>query len=76
MTDDRPVIVETPARSAGAGWAVALVMVGTLIIGAVFVTQISNGNASGQRAIANAAQDVGQAARDVGSRTAAGGGAK
>lgn len=79
MADDRTVIVETPSRgSGGAGWAVALVMIVALVIGVVFFTQVSNSNAAKNNAIANAAQDVGQAARTVGSaaQDAANGGAK
>jgi hypothetical protein len=64
--EDRTVIVETPNRSSGSGWVIALVLIVALIVGVVFFTQMSGSEAAKDNAIANAAQDVGQAAQSVG----------
>jgi CHASE3 domain sensor protein len=65
-TVDRTVIVETPGRSSGSGWAIALVLITALIIAVVFFTQMAGSERAKDNAITNAAQDVGQAARSVG----------
>ena len=66
MADDHTIIVETPSRSGGSGWVIALVLVVALIAGAVFFTQMSNSQTAKDSAITSAAQDVGQAAKNVG----------
>ena len=66
MADDRTVIVETPDRSSGSGWVIALVLIVALIIGVVFFTQMSVSEAAKNNAITNAANNVGAAAKDVG----------
>lgn len=66
MADDRTVIVETPSRGGGSGWVIAFVLIVALIVGVVFFTQMSGSESAKDKAIANAAQDVGQAAQNVG----------
>jgi hypothetical protein len=66
MADDRTVIVETPRSGGGSGWIIALVLVAALVVGIVFFTQISRTQASRDQAITNAANNVGQAAREAG----------
>lgn len=66
MAEDRTVIVETPSRSGGSGWVIALVLIVALIVGIVFFSQMSGSERAKDTAITNAAQDVGQAARNVG----------
>jgi flagellar basal body-associated protein FliL len=65
-TVDRTIIVETPSRSSGSGWVIALVLIVALIAGVVFFTQMAGSERAKDSAITNAAQDVGQAARNVG----------
>jgi flagellar basal body-associated protein FliL len=65
-TVDRTIIVETPSRSGGSGWVIALVLIVALIVGVVFFTQMAGSERAKDNAITNAAQDVGQAARSVG----------
>lgn len=66
MTEDKTVIVEAPGRSGGSGWIIALVLVVALVVGIVFFTRMSGSETAKDNAISNAAQDVGQAARNVG----------
>jgi hypothetical protein len=66
MADDHTVVV-TPERSgSGSGWIIALVLVVALIVGIVFFSRMSGSESAKDNAIANAASNVGAAARDVG----------
>jgi flagellar basal body-associated protein FliL len=67
MAEDRTVIVESPKSGGGSGWIIALVLIVALIAGVVFVTQMSGTQTAKDQAITNAADNVGAAAREVGS---------
>jgi len=74
MVEER-IVVETPRSSgSGAGWIIAVVLILALVAGVYFFSQSSGSEAAKDNAIANAANDVGAAAQQVGdaAETAAG----
>jgi flagellar basal body-associated protein FliL len=66
MAEDRTTIVETPSRSSGAGWVIAIVLIVALVIGVMFFMQRSGSESAKDNAIANAASQVGDAAQKAG----------
>ena len=66
MAIEETRIVETPARSSGAGWVIATVLILALVLGVVFFGRITGSEAAKDNAVANAADNVGAAAKDVG----------
>jgi uncharacterized protein (UPF0333 family) len=65
MVEER-IIVESPRRSGGAGWVIAVVLIVALLAGLYLFSQSSGTEAVKDNAIANAANDVGAAAKQVG----------
>lgn len=66
MAEDRTTIVETPSRSSGAGWVIAIVLIVALVVGVMFFMQRSGSETAKDNAIANAAGQVGDAAQKAG----------
>jgi uncharacterized protein (UPF0333 family) len=65
MVEER-IVVESPRSSGGAGWVIAVVLILALVLGVFFFSQSSGSEAVKDNAIANAASDVGSAAKQVG----------
>jgi hypothetical protein len=82
MAEERITEVETPSgnthtshtiverdpdrRGGGSGWLIAVILVLALLIGGYFLMQNSNSDVAKDNAVAEAAQDVGNAANQVG----------
>lgn len=60
------IVRDAPARSGGAGWLIAIVLIVALVVGAFLFMQNSSSEVAKDNAIAGAAESVGNAAESVG----------
>jgi hypothetical protein len=60
------VVTDGDRRGGGAGWLIAIVLIIAVIAGIWFFSGMSNSESAKDNAIANAADNVGEAAQQVG----------
>ena len=67
MADEKVFVVKDGnSSSGGSGWAIAIVLLVALVIGAYFMLNMSDSTVAKNNAITNAANNVGAAAQEVG----------
>ena len=65
MVEERIVEIERPSGG-GSGWVIAIVLLIALVVGVLFLTNMSNSSARKDNAIADAATSVSKAATKAG----------